>query len=165
MLVGDPIQLDDLFSKYKEGRISKTVVHEAIAFRVGQHLQELKLELDELCAIDPNISDSEESLNKLRQRNDSKSASPKQLIYYNRDAGDEKTNGTNSGRLRELFSDGGLYSDSESLSFQEGVIARLKRFKDPAAFVSFAAQGLLRYNQHTHDIRKWYLREKTSYYV
>lgn len=163
MLVGDPIQVDDIFAKYKEGMISKNVAHEAIAFRVGQHLQELKLELDELCGIERSISSDseEESLNKLRYRNNIKDATSKQVVYYNRHTGDDKINGTNSGRL---FSDGALYSDSERLNFQEGVIARLKRFKDPAAFVSFAAQGLLRYNQHTHDIRKWYLREKASYF-
>ena len=148
------------------------MVHEAIAFRVGQHLQDLKSELDQLCGIEQSIS-SDEFISKLRHRNEphgyqrvifnSKDVSSKQMVYYSKHDGDEKMNGSNGDRLISSSSEGCLYSEGDRLSFQEGVIARLKRFKDPAAFVSFAAQGLMRYN-HTHDIRKWYLRESASCY-
>lgn len=157
--MGDPIEMDDLVLKFQEGRVSKSIIHEAIAFRVGQYLKKLKEELDLIVA--SNSNDYEEK--QYNQRNRSE-------YLGNGEAGKLDGHSLKKSRKRDLDSvhrHGGIYDPdglSEALSlrsslpfsdealpriyaglFQEGIITRLKRPIDSAIFVGFAAQGLLRH--------------------
>lgn len=181
VLVGDPIKMDDLFSKSQEGGLSKDVIHEAIAFRVGQHLKKLKAELDQLVLSSSDIKQKQsvsEEISSLWTNDEAgyqvmfncKEGNSEQKFDHK--YGDHQLNVNNvfeDFRPRASFetSDEALHLDRRLLArvsmngFQEGIVTRLKRCKDPAVFVGFAAQGLLRYS-HTCDIGKLHLKENCS---
>lgn len=48
VLVGDPIELDDLVKENAEEGLSKAALYDAIAARVGQRMRVMKEELDQL---------------------------------------------------------------------------------------------------------------------
>lgn len=50
VLVGDPIELDDLVKENAEEGLSRAALYDAIAARVGQHMRVMKEELDQLVA-------------------------------------------------------------------------------------------------------------------
>lgn len=50
-MVGDPIELDDLVKENAENFASKAELYDAIAVRVGQRMQMMKEELDQLVAV------------------------------------------------------------------------------------------------------------------
>lgn len=51
VLVGDPIELDDLVKENAVNSASKSELYDAIAVRVGQRMQMMKEELDQLVAV------------------------------------------------------------------------------------------------------------------
>ena len=50
VLVGDPIELDDLVKQNTAEGVSKAALYDAIALRVGQRMSSMKEELDQLVA-------------------------------------------------------------------------------------------------------------------
>eukprot|EP00250_Pteridium_aquilinum_P009125 c18458_g1_i1 orf=1-1452(-) len=166
VLVGDPIEMDDLFAKFQAGETPKAVIHEAIAFRVGQSLKKLKEELDHLVL---SSTDEDFKQRHLTLESDSSDQTDGFLEVFNfkRNRKHKLELDDNQGnhhldvidlsepqnlRASVAFSDEALHLASTSLArmnsdiFQEGIVTRLKRLRDPAALVGFAAQGLLRYD-------------------
>lgn len=57
VLVGQPIQLDDLVSKYVQEGLPKPALYDAVALRVRQNMKDLKEELDHL-VLERDIQDA-----------------------------------------------------------------------------------------------------------
>ncbi|EPS68459.1 hypothetical protein M569_06310, partial [Genlisea aurea] len=49
VLVGDPIDFEDIINK----NVSRGRMYDAVAARIGTHLQKLKLQVEELAAMEP----------------------------------------------------------------------------------------------------------------
>lgn len=152
VLVGNPIKVDDLIAEFEGSDLPECVLYEAIAFRVGEHLKNLKAELEQLvssssCKTDNHklqievVPDKDMTVEKYQEQNYNQS-----VVCYSSDGSRLKK--PSFDHLQEAWlSESRLLAGFSLISLQEGMVTRLKKFMDPAVFVGFAAQGLL---SHSH---------------
>lgn len=172
VLVGDPIKMDDLIAKFRNSELPESLLHEAIAFRVGQHLKCMKAELDQLVLSSSSIVDQQllplsgEANGNCKTGDIGQNIAPKKgksvQKYLKRSYDNEYEDDhsivyhfSEESRIRKSsfeileegwFADSRYASGVNTRTLQEGMVTRLRDFMDPAVFVGFAAQGLLRYS-------------------
>ncbi|GLJ47131.1 hypothetical protein SUGI_0995110 [Cryptomeria japonica] len=171
VLIGDPIRVDDLFMAGKEQGLSKMEIYDAISQRVGEGLQELKNELDELVYQNSlEISNSHylstmEKVNGAFQFDEWEThdfSSCEKVIengdvvhlYLVRSKSEShalsqknlKTNDTHNQvngiqKNQNFLREGDILA--ENVGFQGGIVSRVKEFMDPSELMGFAARGML----------------------
>ncbi|KAK9146937.1 hypothetical protein Sjap_006840 [Stephania japonica] len=159
ILVGDPIQFDDLLSLDSDRVISRGSLYDAISSRIGQRLTELKVQVDRLALehaiqIREQTACNEERAAGMLQQVDweafgmgsyilSKEKSAVQTIEIQPEVGLSEPRGL-------AFSD---LNCSMRFSYEGGIVSRIKGFMEPTELMGFAARGLFMTRKAQREIR------------
>ncbi|KAK9084228.1 hypothetical protein Scep_030699 [Stephania cephalantha] len=159
ILVGDPIQFDDLLTLDSDRVTSRGSLYDAISSRIGQRLIELKVQVDRLALehaiqILEHTACNEERAAGMLQQVDweafgmgsyilSKDKSSVQTIEIQPEVDLNQPRGS-------AFSD---LNCSMRFSYEGGIVSRIKGYMEPTELMGFAARGLFMTRKAQREIR------------
>lgn len=154
MLVGDPIEFDDLIAAEGEQNISRGKLYDAVSARIGDRLEKLKAQVDRLAAKQSQEYDvpvTERAAGILQQVDwesfgmetythpDSHSSSLKQECPLEAEPAETKVHVNQDSYLRMGFSGNGRFA------------SRIKNYMDSTDITLFSARGLFARNKAKCD--------------
>lgn len=149
ILIGDPIQFDNLLNSEGAKSLPRGKLYDAVATRIGHQLHELKVQVDKLTL------QQEHELQNRPFRNTERSAEILQQVDWESfGIGSFTSNEDDKWPEKETQIQRKLESSYQKepspsdwyfrvgFSYERGIASRMRGFMDPTEFMSFAARGL-----------------------
>lgn len=149
VIIGDPIQFDDLLNSEGAKSLPRGKLHDAAASRIGHQLHELKVQLDKL------VLQQEFELQNRPFRNTERAAEILQQVDWESfGMGSLTSSEDDKGTKEEIQIQPKLEASYQKepsssdwhfkvgFSDERGIASRMHGFMDPTEFMSFAARGL-----------------------
>lgn len=144
VLIGDPIEFDDLVDEEQTKHLSRGKLYDAVASRIGHQLKKLKLQVDRLALEEPSAERVADILYQVDREslglqnhllNEDYSLAQEALVQSKLDI--SPTQERSFFRMR--------------LSYGDAFASRMRGYMDPTELMGFAARGLFM-NGRTTDI-------------
>ncbi|KAI5658730.1 hypothetical protein M9H77_27523 [Catharanthus roseus] len=184
VLVGDPINFDDLLNAEENRSISRGKLYDAVCTRIGDHLRKLKAQVDRLA-----IEHSLQSQNYPSQVNERSARILQQVDWEYLGMETYKRTEDESRQQQDKLTEPEVESDQSQLlqekSFQvqyvktdfswgEGIVSRIQGFRESSALMGLAARSLFmnppmreKFEGSEGDdspLKKWFRFQKFNYY-
>lgn len=144
VLIGDPIEFDDLFDEEQTKHLSRGKLYDAVASRIGHRLQKLKHQVDRLALEQPSAERVADILHQVDRES---------LGLQNHSLNEEYSlaQGTLVQSKLDITSTQEHSFFRMGLSYGDAFASRMRSYMDPTELMGFAARGLFM-NGRTTDI-------------
>ncbi|KAL3838527.1 hypothetical protein ACJIZ3_023118 [Penstemon smallii] len=150
ILIGDPINFDDLINKEGDGSISRGKLYDAVSARIGDRLKKLKLQVERLAIEQALRAQSYPS------RVTDRAAQILQELDWESLGMENYVQGLESyvSRLKPQESNGEDWCSRVGFSGGGGFVSRIRGYMDGTEVMGFAARGLFINNEYFDSVKE-----------